>query len=135
MTPEEAKELLSFHSGRHEDIHHPKWDSGFLGMLRPYRGLIEENFHEVMEALQVLAPELHKDAVDAKLMDNLWAICFLAKMWGLDKRSALQRDGLITHEDTERLSDWINQIAYAVMILIDSGDVNEAFAGYVRRSF
>lgn len=36
MNKEEAKELLSYHSGTSEDIHNPKWESGFLGSLRPF---------------------------------------------------------------------------------------------------
>ena len=55
MTQDEAKEFLSFHSGRHSDIEHPKWENGFLGSLRPYKGILfEENFHEVIECKKPL---------------------------------------------------------------------------------
>ena len=37
MESDQAKELLSFHSCRNNDIHNPKWSEGFLGSLRPFR--------------------------------------------------------------------------------------------------
>ena len=44
MDKETAKTLLSFHSGRNDDINNPKWENGFLGSLRPFCGeLIESN--------------------------------------------------------------------------------------------
>lgn len=53
MNAEDAKLLLSYHSGRNPDVENPKWAGGFLGSLRPFRGsLMEENFHEVMACLQ-----------------------------------------------------------------------------------
>ena len=53
MDKNEAKELLSFHSTRNEDIDNMKWEKGFLGSLRPFRGeLYEENLFEVIECLR-----------------------------------------------------------------------------------
>ena len=129
MTPDQAKEILSLHSGRHEDIYHPKSEHGFIGMLRPYRGLIEENFHEVMEAIRVLAPELNREMVDTKLMEDLWVICYMPQVCVLYEEGTVRRHGLITPEDSKRLSEWIDQIAYAVMILLEINDPYEAFQG------
>jgi len=58
LSPEEARELLRFHAGRHEDVNHPESAIGFLGSLRPYRGLNERNYHEVMGCLIALATDL-----------------------------------------------------------------------------
>ena len=53
MEKDEARKLLSFHSGRNSDIHDPRWKNGFLGCLRPFCGeLREENFIEVMGTWQ-----------------------------------------------------------------------------------
>jgi len=38
MDKEEALLLLSFHSTRNSDIDNPKWENGFLGILRPFKG-------------------------------------------------------------------------------------------------
>jgi hypothetical protein len=83
MTSEEAKTLLLMHSLMYEDIEHPKMTTGFLGCLRPYRGLRVENIHEIMEALKTLAPELCQEKVEAKVMSALWSICVLAHSWGV----------------------------------------------------
>lgn len=58
MTVEEAKGLLSYHSGRNPDFKNPKWENGFLGSLRPFTGsLNKDNFIEVMECLMYLLEE------------------------------------------------------------------------------
>jgi len=51
VTEDEAKKALLSHVG-------PDLKTGFLGMLRPYGGLQEERFHEVMAALAALGPSL-----------------------------------------------------------------------------
>ena len=51
MTKEEAIEELFFQSSAHTDIENPRWENGFLGSLRPFRGkLIEENFHLIVKS-------------------------------------------------------------------------------------
>jgi hypothetical protein len=130
MTAEQAKELLLMHSFMHDDIEHPKMTLGFLGSLRPYRGLREENLHEVMESLRVLAPELRQEKVDTEVMSALWGICVSARAWGVHPLGMLRRNHLITGADIERLEAWIGAIEYAVMVLLDGNDPEEAFAGY-----
>lgn len=59
MTPAEAKTALQFHAFRHPEFEDERACNGFLGSLRPYRGRLNEaSFHEVMQALRGLAPEL-----------------------------------------------------------------------------
>ena len=65
MDKNEAKELLSFHSMRNEDVDHLKWKHGFLGSLRPFCGeLHEENFLEVMECLRTLQDDFIAPTID-----------------------------------------------------------------------
>jgi hypothetical protein len=52
MELEEAKELLKLHTLPGDE---------FLGSLRPYQGLIDKNFHEVMQAIIAVAPHLQQD--------------------------------------------------------------------------
>src|SRR5438128_1239377 len=133
MSAEQAKELLLLHSFSYPDVDHPKMTSGFLGSLRPYRGLNEENYHEVMEAIRTLAPQLQASEVDREVISALWAICYLARLWGLEPDGMLQRNGLIEPADIERLSKWLDTVGFAVMMLLDSGDIEAAFAGYQGR--
>ena len=61
MNIELAKERLSFHSCRNDDINNPKWKNGFLGSLRPFQGKIyEKNFKEIIECLKTLKIEIKK---------------------------------------------------------------------------
>ncbi|MAG94355.1 MAG: hypothetical protein CMJ48_11470 [Planctomycetaceae bacterium] len=85
------------------------FDDGFLGMLRPYRGLREHNFHVVMQALLVVGERLHSaDTVDRDLIESLWSTCSLMRCWGLHPDGMLQRNNLITSDDTRRLETWID---------------------------
>ncbi|MCF2716249.1 hypothetical protein [Paenibacillus sp. 203] len=68
MNKQEARELLRCHSFIHDDLDHPKMQNGFLGMLRPFQGeLLEDNFHELMTIIEVLADELEKPSVEREL--------------------------------------------------------------------
>ena len=119
MNPAEAKEVLLFHSFAHEDIDHPKMGGGFLGSLRPFDGrLKEENFHEVMEALRILAPALEQPSVDREIVSSIWHICHLGRMWGVHPGGMLRRNGLISAEESARLERWIDCISYATMMLL-----------------
>ena len=75
MNTELAKELLSFHSCRNEDIDDPRWENGFLGILRPFQGeLNEKNFIEIMECLKVLVPEIQKENIDKNIVSDIMNI-------------------------------------------------------------
>ena len=89
MSIEEAKELLSYHSGRNENIDNPKWINGFLGSLRPFRGeLIESNFIEVMECLKVLQDEFNQDKVDKNILSDYSRNHSFGKSLGVTKWDA-----------------------------------------------
>lgn len=65
MNINEAKELLSFHAGRNNDINNPKWENGFLGSLRPFRGKLHiENLDEVIECLRTLKGEFSAPTIE-----------------------------------------------------------------------
>lgn len=102
-----------------------------MGSLRPFQGLHEANYREVMDAIRTLAPELQREGVvDKEIMSALWIICFQAWAEGLNSEGSLRRNGIITQEEIAKLEDWLWRIFYAVSILLESGDVDEAFAGY-----
>jgi hypothetical protein len=130
MSPEEARLLLSFHCGSNEQTDDPRWTNGFLGMLRPYKGLREESFHGVMDCIVALAEQLSNDPIERSLVSSLWGICHLGRSWGTEPGGMLGRNNLIATSDIERLSTWIDCISYATMILLDTGDLNEALDPY-----
>lgn len=57
MKKDQAIEELLFQSQRHTDIENPRWENGFLGMLRPFKALEETNFHQIVKSLEVLSDE------------------------------------------------------------------------------
>lgn len=130
MTTAEARELLLLHSFSYHDLEHPKRAGGFLGSLRPYHGLKEKNFHELMEAIGVLAPQLQAAKVDREIVSALWAICYLARLWGIEPGGMLQRNRLIAADDVDRLGKWLGVLGYTVAILLEGGDMEEAFSPY-----
>ncbi len=86
-------------------------DDGFIDSLRPYSGLHERNFHLVMEALLTVGEQLHQDPhPDRELVHAIWWICSMARAWGLAPGGMLQRNRLITANDTARLERWVNTV-------------------------
>lgn len=132
MTPDDAEELLGFHSGRDSRIDDLRSRVGFLGMLRPFSGqLNERSFHEVMACIFVLRGGLSThDSVKRRTLADLFAICSLARRWATDPDGMLPRNRLISDEQADTLLDWVRTVEWAVMTLLDTGDVEEAFAGY-----
>ena len=130
MTLETARLLLSFHSGQNLHVDDPRWINGFLGMLRPYQGLREEAFHEVMECITALASDLAADRLERESISALWSICHLGRAWGLEAEGMLRRNGLINPRDIERLSDWIDCISYCMLCLLDGAGLEEGLQPY-----
>ena len=109
MTPEEARRLLRIHSALDADSDPVKWETGFIGQLRPYRGSFgESNFHEVMEAICELAPDIAKSAlIDRELMGCLWSLVWYPRMWAFSPGGMLRRNNLIDGHVLSRLDDWL----------------------------
>lgn len=128
MNVEEAKRLLSLHSGRYEDIHDPKWQNGFLGSLRPFSGLNESNLTEVMECLEVLKEELAAPSVDRNIISDIIGMTYLARVWA-SPDGMLGRNNILTAAQTKKLLLWVDIIEECLMYLLD-GDEEEAFFWY-----
>ena len=131
MTVEDAIEELMYQSGSHENFEHKRWQNGFLSQLRPFRGeFCEENYHLIMKALQVLAPELEKDFVDKRIISSVMGICHLGRMWAVDPEGMLQSNNLISKEQISKIDDWLVDISYATFCLLDGAGAEEAFWNY-----
>ncbi len=132
MTKTEAIELLKHHSFTHENINHPKTQNGFLGMLRPFKGKIyEENYHDVVKAIKVLADDYRDQKVIRKeIISTVWNICHLARAWGIYPDGPLRSNNLISAECVKQLEEWIDDISYIVTCLLDDCDIPTAFEFY-----
>lgn len=129
MTPKEAKKILKYHSFTDEDLNHPKMKNGFLGMLRPFLGKLNEaNYHEVMEAIRTLADELRdKEKIDREVILAIWGICHLTRSWAIEKEGMLQRNNLINDEQIKKLEKWVESISYAIMMILGGSDDSTVF--------
>lgn len=122
FTREQAIEELTFHCGTNSNLDDPRWERGFLSMLRPYRGLRQETYDHLVQCVRVLRTELASDdCIDRRIVNSLWGICHLARSWGLHPDGMLRRNGLITDEDQRWLEAWIEELSYDVMMLLDRG--------------
>lgn len=131
MTKEDAIEELMYQSGNHENIESERWESGFLGQLRPFKGTLnEKNYHLIMQALKVLAPELEKELIDRRIIACVWGICHLGKMWAIHPEGMLQSNHLISQKQTSQIDDWLSDISYAAFSLLDGTGAAEAFWNY-----
>ena len=130
MKDHQAKEELSFHSGRNSNTDDPRWESGFLGSLRPYQGmdLVEENFHKIIECLRVIAPSLRNDDnLSRNLVSDISGILCLGKSWAVQKDGMLLRNKIISDMQAQQIDSWLDCISYAWMMLLDTQDESLAF--------
>lgn len=129
MDKYQAKELLSFHSLKNGDIHNPKWENGFLGSLRPFRGdLHKENFFEVVECLRTLQDDLTAPTIEQGIVSDIVAIIHLTRVWAAPN-GMLGSNHLLTEEQTKHLLAWIDIIETSFMFLLDDAP-EEAFSDY-----
>lgn len=129
MDSREAKERLSFHSGRNEDVNNPLWKNGFLGSLRPFRGeLHKENFYDVMECLKALKDEIAAPMIDKEIVSDLVAIVHLTQMW-VSPFGMLGSNNLLNEEQTKHLLAWCDIIEDCFLCLLEDAQ-EEAFFSY-----
>lgn len=129
MNIELAKELLSFHSCRNDDINNPKWENGFLGSLRAFQGKIyEENFKEIIECLKTLKMEIKKENIDKNIVSDIISIIHLTRVW-VSEKGMLGENNLLTNEQTKYLLTWVDIIESCFMYLLE-GASEEDFLDY-----
>ena len=133
MDYEEAVNVILVHGiGRNDvPLEEALMKDGFLGCLRPFSGLREENFLLVMRAIIALKPHLSESRTwERRLVEGLWGLTTTARLWGLDPNGMLQRNHLLSAEDTNRLLLWVHCIEMAVSRLLRDGDPADALAYY-----
>lgn len=135
MTHDEARLCLLMHGPGTEDADGQPLilRDGFTASLRPYTGLHEKNFHQVMEALLTVGERLHKEElVDRETVRAVWMICETGRGWGLHPQGMLQRNKLITAADTLRLELWIDTIQSTALRLLGGWPPHWAVYNYAR---
>ncbi len=129
----DAVNVILMHGIGREDVplDHALVPDGFLSCLRPYSGLREVNFLQVMDAIVALKPHVSgATSLDRQLVEGLWGLTTRARRWGLDPGGMLQRNRLLSADDSDRLLRWVQCIEMAVARLLRGDDPGEALAYY-----
>lgn len=125
MNIQEAKELLSFHSGRNKDVDNSKWKNGFLGSLQYFQGtLSEENFMEVMECLKVLKDDFFAEMIDREVALNIMTIICCSRGWATSGGMLVT---VLSQAQTEKLLLWCDIMEECLMYLLDRKDEDAFF--------
>ncbi len=123
MDYETAVEELTFHCGSNPNIDDPRWAAGFLQTLRPYRGTLDSDaWNNVILCVDAVADHLKSaPAIDRRVVNSLWGICFYARSWALHPDGMLPRNNLITVDDQTTLSDWLDNLSERISSMLDGG--------------
>lgn len=128
MQLSEAKFLIRMHAGTVEG---PKMDTGFIGCLRPYRGLDDENFEEVVEAIATVANDLEVGPqVDRDVIFALWSMCQTARIYGVREGGILTRNHLTSPDDRRKLEMWVNIIESMTLRILRGSGLPLAISSY-----
>lgn len=128
-----ARHLLLLHGPGAEDANgNPlSLDDGFLGCLRPYSGLREANFHQVMQAVLVAGSHFgNASHIDRETVRSAWEICATARRYGLEPCGMLQRNKLISPGDTAQLARWVDLIERTMLRLLGGVAPHYAIVSY-----
>jgi hypothetical protein len=120
-----AKRQILFHAGW--DLSSVSGSPCFLERLRPYQGLSELAFAEVMNSIMIWHPSLvAAQMVDKQIVTALWDLCCRTRGLVLRPNSSVQTNKLITSDDLERLRWWIEVIESASLGTLQGWDLRMA---------
>lgn len=104
-------------------------EHGFIGCLRPWSGLRDENYRELMRAILSLRESLKgRPQWPKELIAGIMGITRMAHCWALDDQGMLRRNGLITGAELDKLRQWVRRIESVVEQLLLDRDPLEAFS-------
>lgn len=112
----EARSIIRMHAGAEDG---PRMATGLVASLRPYAGLDDGTFEEVMRAVAAVADRLGAGLdVDRGLIHALWSMCRTARLWGVDESGMLVRNRLISPDDRRKLEAWVDVIESTTLDLL-----------------
>lgn len=133
MNYSEAKKLLLLHGSGlvDQDGTVEVASDGFTGSLRPYGGLIERNFHTVLESIYVVGQSIQtEDYIEREVICTLWFICTMTRRWALAPNGMLVRNKLITCDDSEQLQIWLELIEATTQAFLNGKTPYAALSSY-----
>lgn len=128
MNFNDAKRNLLVHAGL---INDPAMSTGWLGLLRPYRFLPVKQFHDIMNCLLVMHPELSVGCiVDKDIVRGVFHITHTTRLWATGEFSVIRRNKLISADNLATLEVWLQLIERIVVQSLDGSSMVRAFFPY-----
>jgi hypothetical protein len=123
----EAKQLIL----KHAEGAPSETPSTLLESLRPYRGIQDRHFLEILEALVTVAPELNSGAtVDREIVHALWDLCCTSRAWTRGPIEPMFHGRrFISGEEKQMLDEWIGIIESCTLRLLRGGEIPIVFMG------
>jgi hypothetical protein len=104
------------------------YEHGFIGCLRPWTGLRDENFKELLTAIISLRHSLAgRDAWPIELVAGIMGITRMAHCWAIDDAGMLRRNRLISDDDIAKLRHWVQRIESVAEQLLMGNDPLELY--------
>lgn len=102
-----------------------------LTSLRPFRGIQEQHFLEILHAIVILAPKLNCQAqVDREVVHAIWDLCRTARAWTRGPREPMFHGPRFIPPDKKKvLDEWIDTIESITLDLLRGQEVWLAFLG------
>lgn len=127
--PEALNTILMHGIGRSDvplkDALHKK---GFIGCLRPWAGLRDENYVELMRAILSLRESMAgRREWPTELVAGIMGITRMAHCWALDDSGMLRRNKLISEDEVAKLRQWVWRIETVSEQLLMNRDPFEAY--------
>lgn len=120
MNAVKAKERIRLHAG----LVIREGEPCLVGRLRPFAGIAEADFADLVEALVTLHPLLTSvSAIERELCAALWDICYRARALALDRDSSIRRGGLASDAELSTLAAWIDCIESFVLRMLHGVDL------------
>ncbi len=125
MDYQDALNTILMHGIGRDDVPVPEalHEHGFIGCLRPWSGLRDENYHELMTAIVSLHDSLAgRSEWPTELVSAIMGITRMAHRWGIDDTGMLRRNNLISDPDIVKLRHWTHRIESVVEQILMGND-------------
>jgi hypothetical protein len=125
MEIEDAVLVLRKHNGELDD-----GDDTLLNNLRPYTGINNRHFSEIVKALFFAAPLLNSQQVDRDLVHTIWDLTRSARLWTHGPREPMFHGrNFISDDDKKTLDRWTYEIESITLYLLRGFEDWEAISG------
>ena len=112
-------------------------ENGFSGMLRPWKGLLNNNFHEVVELFLVTHSSILGDKINRQMLTSLLRMCNYARSICISLNSSLRKNRLINDKEISLLESWLNVIDNLIIIGLEKQSLQDlvlVYCNYINKT-